>query len=187
MQATACKCLQAVTKYTVPATALSIDNCVKTDSSSEINVRDAFVAGPGCVLIAADYSQIELRVLAHLSGDPKLIQILRQAGVRGDAFALIANTWLRRPRDRGDSQSSSMQHTKESTVVCHKSIVLPSFICIMHLTTQPTLILESSLAQQMETHHGLLNNPNLSHDHTLWIVSWSVANMSASILRPDPT
>ncbi len=61
------------------------------------------MASPGCLLIAADYSQIELRVLAHLSGDTKLIEILRQAGVGGDAFALIAKTWLRKPHDTGQT------------------------------------------------------------------------------------
>jgi DNA polymerase I len=32
-------------------------------------IRQAFVAPRGCVLLAADYSQIELRIMAHLSGD----------------------------------------------------------------------------------------------------------------------
>ena len=35
-------------------------------------IRQAFVAPPGCVLLAADYSQIELRIMAHLSGDETL-------------------------------------------------------------------------------------------------------------------
>ena len=43
-------------------------------------IRRAFVARDGCVLISADYSQIELRVLAHLSGDAALTE----AFVRGD-------------------------------------------------------------------------------------------------------
>lgn len=37
-------------------------------------LRKVFVPGAGCVLMDADYSQIELRVLAHLSGDEELIQ-----------------------------------------------------------------------------------------------------------------
>ncbi len=36
-------------------------------------IRKAFVASKGCVLMDADYSQIELRVLAHMSGDEELI------------------------------------------------------------------------------------------------------------------
>jgi DNA polymerase-1 len=42
-------------------------------------IRAAFVAGPGNVLLAADYSQIELRVMAHLSLDPVLLEAFRNA------------------------------------------------------------------------------------------------------------
>ncbi len=41
---------------------------VRSDEGRRI--RHAFIAPPGCVILSADYSQIELRVLAHLSGDP---------------------------------------------------------------------------------------------------------------------
>lgn len=42
-------------------------------------IRAAFVAEPGKILLAADYSQIELRVMAHFSGDPVLLAAFRNA------------------------------------------------------------------------------------------------------------
>ncbi|WP_324715524.1 DNA polymerase I [Carboxydochorda subterranea] len=49
---------------------------VRTDQGAVI--REAFVAGmPGWVLMSADYSQIELRVLAHMAGDEVLIDAFR--------------------------------------------------------------------------------------------------------------
>ncbi len=41
-------------------------------------IRGAFIAGPGRVLVDADYSQIELRVLAHISGDPTMIHAFQE-------------------------------------------------------------------------------------------------------------
>ncbi len=43
---------------------------VRSEEGREI--RRAFIAKEGCILLDADYSQIELRVLAHLSGDPAM-------------------------------------------------------------------------------------------------------------------
>ncbi len=51
---------------------------IRTDLGRQ--VRRAFIAAPGHVLMSADYSQVELRILAHLCGDPGL----REAFARGE-------------------------------------------------------------------------------------------------------
>ena len=58
---------------------------VRTELGREI--RRAFVAEPGHVLITADYSQIELRLLAHLAEDPALVDAFRQGA---DIHAAVA-------------------------------------------------------------------------------------------------
>ena len=59
-------------------------------------VRRAFVVRePGCVLLAADYSQIELRVVAHLSQDEKLVDAFRRdADIHAATASLVFNVPL---------------------------------------------------------------------------------------------
>ncbi len=49
---------------------------VRTEEGRRI--RQAFVAPEGCVVMAADYSQIELRIMAHLSGDEGLLKAFKE-------------------------------------------------------------------------------------------------------------
>lgn len=41
-------------------------------------IREAFVAAPGTVLVSADYSQVELRIMAHISGDENLLRAFEE-------------------------------------------------------------------------------------------------------------
>jgi DNA polymerase-1 len=59
---------------------------IRTEQGREI--RAAFIAEPGHVLLSADYSQIELRLLAHFSEDPLLVEAFRRGD---DIHALTAS------------------------------------------------------------------------------------------------
>ncbi|WGZ94271.1 MAG: DNA polymerase I [Candidatus Thiothrix putei] len=67
-------------------------------------IRQAFIAESGCKLLAADYSQIELRIMAHLSGDKGLLEAFAQgldvhrataAEVFGTALAAVTTAQRR--------------------------------------------------------------------------------------------
>ena len=59
-------------------------------------IRQAFIAPQGRCLVAADYSQIELRIMAHLSGDENLIDYFNQDF---DVHAMTASEVFRTPVD----------------------------------------------------------------------------------------
>ncbi|HEY4525237.1 MAG TPA: DNA polymerase, partial [Candidatus Paceibacterota bacterium] len=62
-------------------------------------IRGAFTADKGCTLVAIDYSQIELRVAAGLSGDKKLISIFREGG---DVHTAVASQVFAVPPEHVD-------------------------------------------------------------------------------------
>ena len=65
-------------------------------------IRRAFVAPPGRLLMSVDYRQLGLHVLAHLTGDPALIEPLRR---HDDLHVLTAAAVLERPPDQiGDTE-----------------------------------------------------------------------------------
>jgi DNA polymerase theta len=81
---------------------------------STVNMRSVFQPFPGGLFLAADYSQLELRILAHMSGDRKLKQFFNS---EGDAFNMIAGEWLGLPATAVSSKER--QDTKQ---ICYGMI-----------------------------------------------------------------
>ncbi len=59
-------------------------------------IRKAFVPEPGCLFFSADYSQIELRVMAHLSQDKNMVEVFREGK---DLHATTAANIYKKPID----------------------------------------------------------------------------------------
>jgi DNA polymerase-1 len=71
-------------------------------SESGRTIRRAFIAGEGAEFLVADYSQIELRVLAHMSGDPFLVGAFRSGSDIHTATA--ARVWGLEQKDVTNDQ-----------------------------------------------------------------------------------
>ena len=106
---------------------------------SSVNMRSVFVPFPGGVFLAADYSQLELRILAHMSGDLKLQQVLNS---EGDVFKIIAGEWLGVPVDQVTAEDR--QNAKQ---ICYGMVY---GIGAKALAEQPDIV-EEEAARFMET------------------------------------
>jgi DNA polymerase I len=76
---------------------------IKTELGREI--RAAFIAAPGNVLISADYSQIELRLMAHFSEDPLLVRAFAEGQdihtlTASEVFGIAPEAMDKQTRDR---------------------------------------------------------------------------------------
>jgi DNA polymerase I len=76
---------------------------IRTELGREI--RAAFIAAPGCILLSADYSQIELRLLAHFSADPLLVKAYQTGQdihtlTAAEVFGVAAETMSKETRNR---------------------------------------------------------------------------------------
>ncbi|PRP88768.1 DNA polymerase I [Planoprotostelium fungivorum] len=77
------------------------DNSQDLPLEESINIRNAFYTAEGFVFLSFDYSQIEMRILAHLSKDPFLLQFFRD---KQDIHRLIASRWLGKEPDQVSDQ-----------------------------------------------------------------------------------
>ena len=77
-----------------------------------VSLRKAFVPSPGRLILAADFSQLELRILAHLSGDQRLVKVLRDGQ---DVFKLVAASWLGLP----NSEAVTEEQRRQAKQICY--------------------------------------------------------------------
>ncbi|XP_008410516.1 DNA polymerase theta isoform X1 [Poecilia reticulata] len=81
---------------------------VEQGPAFSVSMRHAFIPFSGGMILAADYSQLELRVLAHLSKDQRLLQVLNGGA---DVFRCIAAEW--KSVDPESVQDSLRQQAKQ--------------------------------------------------------------------------
>jgi len=81
------------------------------DQHTCVSIRNLFIATNGCVLLSADYSQLELRMMAHLSGDQSLQRALTSSL---DVFKVMASDWLGVPFSQLNDQ-----HRQQAKSVCY--------------------------------------------------------------------
>ncbi|KAL6854375.1 hypothetical protein ACP4OV_019278 [Aristida adscensionis] len=85
------QCVEHLVEFDTWNSEKDYSNMVVADHH-QINARDFFIpTQENWMLVTADYSQIELRLMAHFSKDPTLIELLSKPD--GDVFTMIASRW----------------------------------------------------------------------------------------------
>lgn len=81
---------------------------MRNDEKESISIRSLVAAPPSRCILALDYCQIELRCLAHLSGDSKLKDIFSS---QNDVFCMLYSEWQGIPLE--DVTSTHRQRAKQ--------------------------------------------------------------------------
>ncbi|XP_074640190.1 DNA polymerase nu-like [Tubulanus polymorphus] len=92
--------IQSIPKQPVLVSAIddTISGC-GDGNEYEIFARQPFVSRSGWSFLAADFQQIELRLLAHLSGDQTLLKVFNSV-VCSDIFVDLSAKWLKKPQNQ---------------------------------------------------------------------------------------
>jgi len=85
---------------------------VRDDNGKE--VRKAFIPDKGCLFFSADYSQIELRIMAHLSGDPHMIAAFNTGY---DIHAATASKIFKKPIEEVSSEERRKAKTANFGII----------------------------------------------------------------------
>eukprot|EP01119_Soliformovum_irregulare_P019643 TRINITY_DN6268_c0_g1_i1.p1 TRINITY_DN6268_c0_g1~~TRINITY_DN6268_c0_g1_i1.p1 ORF type:complete len:322 (-),score=139.70 TRINITY_DN6268_c0_g1_i1:39-1004(-) len=104
-------------------------NLTLGQEEKKIVVRDAFCAKDGCVLVSFDYSQIEMRILAHMSHDPYLLQFFNE---EQDIHRLIAGRWLGKKPE--EVSSEERERAKRIVYGILYGMGAPSLAAILEVT-----------------------------------------------------
>ncbi|KAF8772980.1 DNA polymerase theta like protein [Argiope bruennichi] len=116
------------------------DQCThEVMSQFGVSLRNLFIPSTGNVLLSVDYSQLELRILAHLSGDKKLIKSLNSGT---DVFKTIAANWKNIP-----VESVSSELRQQTKKICYGMIYGIS----VHTLSQQLNTTEENASKFMET------------------------------------
>jgi DNA polymerase-1 len=141
---------------------------IKTALGREI--RAAFIAAPGNVLLSADYSQIELRLLAHFSGDPLLLEAFRTGQdihtlTAAEVFQIPADKLDKQTRDRAKAINFGIVYGISAFGLAQQNIGIDQHEARMYIeryferyagvrTFIDTVLAETRKRQQVRTMHG---------------------------------
>ncbi|KAL0970169.1 hypothetical protein UPYG_G00238310 [Umbra pygmaea] len=73
-----------------------------------VHPRSMFIPQDGCTFLAADFCQVELRLLAHLSSDPELLRVFHSP--QTDVFTTLASQW--KGVNKNEVSSEDREHAK---------------------------------------------------------------------------